>query len=135
MINVGFSAAIISSPTPPTRKDVIWHEQTDPVTDVNIGLLRYYDHNSNQWLVLQSGGGVLVREQITISTNGQTSISLLNNVISPTLSTLFAMGCHVQYGTAVAGGHYTISGNTLTWTGDATFTLIAGEKLDIYYYI
>lgn len=135
MINVGQAASIISSPTAPTNTTVIWHEQTDPVTDVNIGILRYYDHASSQWLVLQSGGGVLVREQITITTNGQTSISLLNNVISTAKSTLFAMGCHVQYGTAVQGGHYTISGNTLTWTGNATFPLIAGEKLDIYYYI
>lgn len=135
MIDVGLAAAIISSPTAPTELRCIWHEQTDPVTDPKIGLLRYYDHTTEQWLVLQSGGGVLVREQITIATNGQTSVALLSNVISPSLSTLFAMGCHVQYGTEAASGQYTISGNTLTWTGDYKFTLVAGEKLDIYYYI
>lgn len=141
METVGYARAIIRSATRPDvaipsnpdfsvqNRGHLWLELTQPNTDNFTGNLRYWDGETEEWLLVHDGFATFVSETINIVTNDQTTFSLVANCVLPENSLVWAMGAKARYGT-----HYTISGNTFTWLNE-DFNLILDEKIEVYYNI
>lgn len=129
MINLGLARAIVSKPVPPVRRDLLWHKQTDPATNPEIGELRYYDWDVNDWLLLHDGDLTFKTEVLPIASDDQTIFALAASPVIVENSQLWVMGVIAEYGT-----HYTIAGNILTWL-DVPFQLISGNNIQIKYNI
>ncbi len=128
-INVGKARAVVSRPTPPDDKTLIWHEQTQPTINPQIGILRVYSWVLNEWLALQPDASNLIKEVLTVTTNGEQIFTLSTNVVKPELSHVQIIpGALLSY-----GEHFVVTGNTLIFDSDNPFTLLVGDSIEIIY--
>lgn len=127
-INVGKARAVVSRVTPPDDQTLIWHRQTNPTVNPDIGILYVYDWNINEWTPLKETLNSQQRDVFTVTANGQTQFTLTETPIKAELSRVNTIpGALLEY-----QEHYTFAGNIMTL--DLPYSLEIGEKVIVTYY-
>jgi hypothetical protein len=132
-IEVGKARALVSRATPPEDKTLLWHKQTNPQLNEQIGELYFYDWNPdvNEWVRLRQDGNVQLLEQFTATAN-QTVFELLNNVVLAELTQInIVPGATLTY-----DEHFSVTNNLplpSTIVLDIPFALAAGDLVIVKY--